>query len=208
MCYNQKMHIILASQSPRRRDLLVSMGLQFEVVPSNFEEQLDSTRDPIEVAKELGLGKAQEVAERFPEALVIASDTIVTLDGEQFGKPADEAEARAILTKLAGRAHLVTSSLTLVCKAQNIAIVDADNTKVVFKPFDAAAVDAYIATGDWKDKAAYGFSVAAPLIDHIEGAYDTILGLPTALLARHLRELGVADVQPAVLAVPSGVAQK
>ncbi len=188
------MKIILASQSPRRRELLKKMGVEFEVIPSSYDELLDSSRSPNEVASELALGKARDVAERFPDALVIGADTIVTIDGEQLGKPESPEHAKAMLERLAGRAHDVTTGMALVCVAKGIEQPHADTTKVVFGPYNEAAVDAYIATGDPMDKAgAYGIqSVYGTLITHAEGDLDTVMGLNTTSLARLLHEYGIA----------------
>lgn len=188
------MTIILASGSPRRKDLLTRMGVVFDIVPSSYDELLDSSRSPSEVAGELALGKARDVAERFPDALVIGADTIVTIDGEQLGKPESPEHAKAMLERLAGRAHDVTTGLALVCAAKGIEQTHADTTKVFFGPYNEAAVDAYIATGDPMDKAgAYGIqSVYGTLITHTEGDFDTVMGLNTTSLARLLTEQGVA----------------
>jgi septum formation protein len=185
--------IILASGSPRRRDLLSQMGLSFKTIPSDFNEYLDDNRPVDEIAKELALGKARAVAERHPDALVIGSDTIVTLNGRQLGKPADEAEARQLLREHDDQTVTVTTSVVLVCKATDLELAEADTSHVAFKPYDEAATEAYLATGDWHDKAgAWGIqSGAAPLIDHIKGEYDTIIGLPTKILARMLASQGV-----------------
>ncbi|HSX05721.1 MAG TPA: Maf family protein [Candidatus Saccharimonadales bacterium] len=184
--------IILASQSPRRKELLTMMGLEFEAVPSDFDEQLDDTRTPEAVAMELGLGKAMAVAQRYPEAIVIGSDTIVTIDGRQLAKAATIDEARAMLRDVTLHPNTVTSSLAVVCLAENKQSVQAESSRVYFKPYDAKQIDAYLATGDYADKAgAYGVqSGAAALIDHIEGNVDTIVGLPTHLLAPVLRQFG------------------
>jgi len=185
--------IILASQSPRRKDLLTAMGVQFTVVPSNFDEKLDDSRSPEVVAIELAVGKATDVAEKFPEAIVIGSDTIVTINGRQLEKPRDTAEAYDMLELLSGTHNEVTTSLAVICKADGTLLTGADTTKVYFKPYNQQAVKAYVETGDTVDKAAaYGIqSGAAPLIDHIEGRYDTVVGLPTLLLTEYLAQLGV-----------------
>lgn len=187
------MRIILASQSPRRRELLAQMGVQFEAIPSNFDEHLDDSRTPEAVASQLALDKALTLARRYPDSLVIGSDTIVTIDGKQLEKPRDREEAKAILKHLSGKANEVSTGLAVVCIAQGIQLVGADTTKVYFRPYDGVAVDAYVATGDPLDKAgAYGIqSGAAPLIDHIEGNYDTVIGFPTKLLAEFLAQVGV-----------------
>ncbi len=192
------MKIILASQSPRRQELLAKMGLEFEVHPSDFDEQLDDSRAPQEVAAALALGKAAAVAALFPDALVIGADTIVTINGRQLGKPGSPAQATAMLQQLAGHTHDVTTGIALVCLNKNLQISDTDTTKVVFRPRNDEAIDKYVATGDPLDKAgAYGIqSGAAPLIDHIVGNYETVIGLPTKLLAQHLAEFGVSVEVP------------
>lgn len=188
------MNVILASGSPRRKDLLTQMGVSFTVVQSNYDEQLDSSRSPSEVANELALGKAQDVAARYADALVIGADTIVTVDGEQLGKPESPEHATAMLQQLAGRAHDVTTGLALVCVAKGIEITHADTTKVFFANYDESAVTAYVATGDPLDKAgAYGIqSLYGTLITRVEGDIDTVMGLNTTSLARLLTEQGIA----------------
>jgi septum formation protein len=112
------MKIILASQSPRRKELLEKIDRVFTVEPSHYDEQLDVTRPTEEVARELALGKARDVARRFPEAIVIGADTIVEIDGEQLGKPHDEEEAVAMLRRLRGRSHHVVTGVAVVAHGQ------------------------------------------------------------------------------------------
>lgn len=187
------MKVILASQSPRRRELLAQMGVKFDVVPSNFDEWLDDSRLPEDVAKELALGKAREVAIAYPDALVIGSDTIVEIDGQQLEKPKDAEDAKRLLTLLSGKKNTVFTSLAVVCLEQGLEIVLAGSTEVTFKPMNETAIDKYIASGDPFDKAgAYGIqSGAAPLVEYIEGDYDTVIGLPTRELSRILNELDI-----------------
>ena len=197
--------IILASQSPRRKDLLRQMGLTFAVIPSQFEERLDHSRPVEEVAIELALGKARDVAKDHLGAIVIGADTIVYIDGKQLGKPKDEADARAILHSLAGRMNVVSTGLAIICKQLNVELTEAVSSNVFFKPADQQAIEAYLASGDWHDKAgSYGIqSGAAPLVDHIEGQYDSVLGLPTQTLAAMLKPLGIAcHAAPIVAPVP------
>ena len=185
--------IILASQSPRRKELLAGMGLDFEAIPSNFEENLDDSRSPEIVAIELAVGKASQVAEQYPSCVVIGSDTIVTIDGSQLDKPHDKVEAYQMLERLSGTHNEVTTSLAVICKADNVLLTSADTTKVYFKPYDKEAIATYVESGDTADKAgAYGIqSGAAPLIDHIKGYYDTVVGLPTHQLTELLAQLGI-----------------
>ncbi len=195
--------IILASSSPRRIELLGMMGVTFEAMPSDFNEYLDESRPAEEVAIELALGKARTVAEHYPEAIVIGSDTIVSLGDRQYGKPGDETEARLMLYEQVGHTTTVITSLAVLWQELGIILVDAPQAKVAFKRRNDKAIAAYLATGDWHDKAAaWGIqSGAAPLIDHIEGEYSTIIGLPVTRLATILHQLGV-PTQPVVLHCP------
>lgn len=191
--------IILASQSPRRVELLTKMGVTFTAIPSNYEEQLDESRSAEEVATELALGKANDVARQYPSAFVIGSDTVVALDGRQMEKPRDIADAREMLTALAGHESIVSTGVAIVKAEEQIERVKVSTTKVYFKP-DSEEVsrlrEEYLASGDWKDKAGgYGIqSGAAILVERIDGDYDTIVGLPTELLAEMLTSLGIRTV--------------
>lgn len=197
---SQNIPIILASKSPRRQDLLTRMGVTFTVVPSRYDEQLDERRSPDDVAMELALGKALDVADTHPEAIVIGSDTVVAVDGRQMEKPRDEDDAREMLTALSGRESTVSTGVALVQLANGIQTVRVSTAKVYFKQ-DSEAVarlrEAYLATGDWHDKAAgYGIqSGAHTLIDRIDGDYTTIVGLPTELLGSMLADIGI-DAHP------------
>ena len=170
------------------------MGVEFEVIPSNFNEKLDDARTPQEVAEELALGKALAVAEQYPDAIVIGSDTVVAIEGRQLEKPRDTQDAKNLLILLSGKVNEAITGLAVVCKADDVQLTGSDAVKVKFKPYDESAIDAYIATGDSMDKAgAYGIqSGAAPLIEAMDGNYDTIIGLPTHLLAEWLQALGIA----------------
>jgi septum formation protein len=191
--------IILASQSPRRVELLTKMGVPFIAIPSSYEERLDESRSAEEVAMELALGKANDVSKQHPEAFVIGSDTVVALGGRQMEKPKDIADAREMLTALAGHESTVSTGVAIVGAKEHIQQVNVATTKVYFKP-DSPEVsrlrEDYLASGDWKDKAGgYGIqSGAATLIERIDGDYDTIVGLPAKLLAEMLTSLGISTV--------------
>lgn len=190
--------IILASQSPRRKALLAAMGVTFEAIPSRYDEKLDDSRDPVIVAKELALGKAMDVAKEHPDAYVIGSDTIVTIDGRQLEKPTSPEHAHDMLKDLAGKTNYVTTAVAVVCVNKNVRLMDADTTAVHFKPYDEPTVAAYVATGDPMDKAgAYGMQhdIGSRLIAHIDGNYDTVVGLPTSVLAGLLHRCGI-DTRP------------
>jgi septum formation protein len=189
--------IILASNSPRRRELLKLMGLEFEVVPSNFDEYLDENRSVQEIAKELALGKALDVAKRYPEALVIGADTIPTLHGRQLGKFPEPEAARELLRQLSGQAEEVFSSIALVCVETGFQEVNVAKSAIVFAPYTEEAIDTLLATEHWQDKAAATAiqSPASPPVDHIEGDFDTVLGLSTRLLSEMLKLHGI-DAKP------------
>lgn len=166
------------------------MGLDFTVIASNFEEYLDNTRLVEDIAMELARGKARAVAERFPDAIVIGGDTIVTVGSEQLGKATDLADARRMWRLITTAPNKVTSGLAVICKAENIETVTYDNAWVYFKPYDHGAVETYLATGDYRDKAgAYSIHNASHLIERTEGEEDTILGLPTEKLRAILESI-------------------
>jgi septum formation protein len=198
--------IILASQSPRRSELLKQMGLDFVVRPSNYDEHLDENRATDQVAPELALGKALDVAREHPDAFVIGADSIVALGRRQLGKPKSLDEARQMLTDLAGRESRVVTGVALLNLKKNIRDVRVSQTKVYFKP-DSPAIarlrETYLKTGDWRDKAgAYGIqSGADALIDRIDGDRNTIIGLPTDLLRDMLARVGQLNTPPRIKAV-------
>lgn len=184
--------IILASGSPRRTELLEQMGLTFTVVPSDFDEWLDDTKSPEEVSMALGLGKAQSVAAQYPEAIVIGSDTIVTVEGKQLGKAASIEEARAMWKLVTSAPNKITTSVAVICKAENYEYVTADSAFVTFMPYDDAAVEAYLATDDWHDKAgAWSIQKCRDLMTDIKGDQQAILGLPTHLLSEPLQHFQI-----------------
>lgn len=195
--------IILASQSPRRKNLLGQMGVDFLVIPSEYEEHLDDARSPETVAIELALGKAMTIAEQYPDDIVIGSDTIVTVHGKQLAKSADDDEAMHMLKLLSGTHNEVTTGVAVVRLSDNFKKTGADTATVFFHQYNEELVRQYIASGDYKDKAgAYGIqSGAAPLIDYLVGSYDTVFGLPTTLVGEFLAELGI-DAKPVVLQAP------
>ncbi|ACY48395.1 Maf family protein [Rhodothermus marinus] len=182
--------LILASRSPRRRKLLAQLGLHFEVHPSDLDENATNHRLPEQLVEQLALEKARTVAARFPEALTLGADTIVVLDGDVLNKPADEAEARAMLRRLSGRTHTVYTGVALVHPASQREVVDYEATQVTFAPLTDAEIDAYVATGSPLDKAgAYGIQddYGAVFIRRIEGDYYNVVGLPLHRLYRMLR---------------------
>ncbi len=186
--------IILASKSPRRSQLLRELGIgDFQIIPSLSEEEPDLSLEPGEAVKHISMSKAREVYSRIsdPEALVIAADTLVYLDGRPLGKPADEAEAKGMLRALSGREHLVVTGIALITGKR--AIGDSEATFVRFRPMTEAEIAWYVSTGEPMDKAgAYGAQgKGAVFIEGIRGDFFNVMGLPLCRLAKDLERLGI-----------------
>lgn len=179
--------IVLASGSPRRKELLAASGVPFRVIVSDAEETVAEDASPAEVAMRNAQTKALAVAQGLsPSSTVIGADTIVVLDGRIFGKPEDEDDAERMLSELSGRTHQVITGVCIV-NSEGAASF-AEVTEVTFKKLNTKDIDAYVATGEPLDKAgAYGIQGGAGrFVDRIEGDYDNVVGLPTAHLLRAL----------------------
>lgn len=178
--------LILASTSPRRRELLALLGLPFETIASRFDESLLSPLGlpPADYVTRLALGKAAEVAARLaaPEAVILGADTTVVLDGDVLNKPIDPADAARMLRRLSGRTHEVYTGLCII-HGEHIQTAHAV-TAVTFDPLTDAAIAAYVATGEPLDKAgAYGIQgQGLGFTPKMDGDYYTVVGLPLALL--------------------------
>ena len=186
------MKVILASASPRRRELLSALGLNFEVRPALGEEHPEAGLSGGETAKRLSCAKCLEVAALAGEDdVVIAADTVVCLDDEILGKPADAADAKRMLRALSGRDHRVFTGVT-VARGGSV-LSDFEETAVHFRPLTEREIAAYLATGEPMDKAgAYGIQGRASLfVRAIEGDYFNVVGLPLCKLGQMLKELGV-----------------
>ncbi len=183
--------IILASASPRRRELLAALGLDFAVRPAQGEEITPSHGDARRTVMELSAAKARELAGSHPGDLVLGADTVVELDGVILGKPADAAEAADMLQMLSGRRHRVFTGLTLVRDA--LIRSDAEETFVRFRRLSEEEIAAYVASGEPLDKAgAYGIQgLGSLLVEGIEGDYFNVVGLPLCRLGQMLKEFGV-----------------
>ncbi len=187
--------LILASTSPRRRELLNLLGLPFEVAVSRYDEALidPSGMTPSEYVMQLARGKAEEVAGRMDgDALVIGADTTVVLDGKFLNKPKDADDARQMLRALSGRTHEVYTGLCLI--HGDILRTDFARTEVIFDTLSESTIAAYVATGEPLDKAgAYGIQgKALSFIPQIHGDYFNVVGLPLFLLCQMLGEFGVS----------------
>ena len=183
--------LVLASQSPRRRDLLDQFGLSFVVDPSDADEQVPAGRTPPEVVQQLALEKAVVVSRRHPEALTLAADTLVVHEGTVLGKPIDDAEACAMLRRLSGTRHTVFTGVALVHPATGRRTTAAEATQVTFAPLSDAEIRAYVATGAPMDKAgAYGIQhgLGMAFVAHLDGDFFNVMGLPLHRLYRLLRD--------------------
>ena len=170
--------LILASKSPRRKELLKQIGIPFVVVVSDAEEVSGNSWTPAALVVENAKRKARAVAEKYPDSPVLGADTVVSSEGKIFGKPKDKDEARKILTALSGKMHEVTTGLALINR--NEIRTTNVTTKVFFDTMTKADIDAYIATEESMDKAgAYTIQgKAARFIEKIEGSYSNVVGLP------------------------------
>lgn len=184
--------ILLASESPRRRELLGTLGIPFETETAQVEE-IRSAGNVEKVPLANALLKADAVAARHPEALVIGADTVILFQGEAIGKPRDLADAERLLLSLAGRSHLAVTGLALVCRAAGLRRNWLERSEVVFKPFDRTVVKRYLELVPVLDKAgAYAIQQHGDLlVDHISGDLNNIIGLPLEQLRRELSAASV-----------------
>ncbi len=187
------MKLILASQSPRRRELLERMGLtQFEIRPAVGEEIASPDLTPAQLVEELSRQKAQETAlTAGAEDVIIAADTVVAADGRVLGKPHTPEEAREMLRFLSGRTHTVYTGVT-VRRGEQV-LTQHEATNVLFRPLTEQEVGAYVATGEPMDKAgAYGIQGrGCVLVEGIQGDYYNVMGLPVCRLGLMLRQFGI-----------------
>ena len=191
------MDIVLASQSPRRRELLERLGLPFRVIVPDIDEHMDRPLPPAELVAAISGEKARAAqALAGPDAIVIAADTVVALEGAVLGKPAGGADAARMLAALAGRTHFVYTGLT-VLRGKTARTV-SEETAVTFRPLTEGEIAAYVATGEPLDKAgAYGIQgYGALLVEGIRGDYYNVMGLPVCRLGLLLKELGVDCLAP------------
>ena len=188
------MQIILASGSPRRRELMEMLCPEnLRIIPAAGEERADPDLPPDELVKVLSRQKAEEVAALHagPGDVVIGADTVVALDGKILGKPKDETQAGEMLRALSGRAHSVYTGVTVIRDGEERS--HAEHTRVFFRPLSDGEIDRYIATGEPMDKAgAYGAQGWASLfVERLEGDFFNVMGLPLCALGKLLKQLGV-----------------
>ncbi|MDY8025856.1 Maf family protein [Paenibacillus polymyxa] len=194
--------IILASTSPRRKELLAYLRLPFEVVPSHADESTPESWTPQQIVETLAARKAEAVvhtaAQSEEAGLVIGSDTIVVLEGSVLGKPVDHADAVRMLTALQGRTHRVYTGVACIQTGTGKMLVRHRQTEVTMKPLSQEQIVAYVNTGEPSDKAgAYGIQgMGAMLVESIQGCYFNVVGLPLSLLSDMLSDFGVNVLRP------------
>jgi septum formation protein len=195
--------LILASASPRRRELLSRLGLPFEVRPSGIDEVLTREVDAPVLATALARAKARDIADQVRAAgdgpvLILAADTLVVLDGRPLGKPGSRDEARAMLRALRGRSHEVVTAVALIEVPGGREVTETVTSRVLMRPYGDPEIDAYVATGEPDDKAgAYAVQgVGGQLVARVEGCFENVVGLPLETTARLLRMFGLSPADP------------
>lgn len=186
------MKIVLASQSPRRKELLGRMGLEFATQASKIDESAFDGLEARELVATLSREKAQWIARQLDgETLVIGADTVVVRDGAALGKPKDAEDAVAMLLSLSGRDHQVCTGVT-VCRGDRV-LTQVEETQVTFRELTEAEVRQYVSTGEPMDKAgAYGIQgLGGLLVEGIRGDYSNVVGLPVCRLGQMLKDFGV-----------------
>ena len=183
--------IVLASQSPRRRELLALVGIPHEVAPADVDESVFGDEAPGAYTERLARRKAAVIARRAPEAVVVAADTTVVIDGLILGKPDDEADARRMLRLLSGRTHTVHTAVSVASRGAVVSGVE--DVSVTFRALEDDEIAAYVATREPMDKAgSYGIQgYGATIVERIDGDYFAVMGLPLVRLTRLLARVGV-----------------
>jgi nucleoside triphosphate pyrophosphatase len=185
-----RVHLLLASASPRRAGLLTAAGFSFDVVPADVDEQVLPGEDPDSHVLRLARAKVRAVTSAAPGSVILGADTIVLVDGEILGKPGDDARAASMLRRLSGRGHEVLTGVAI--RRGDHEESGVERTSVRFLPLSDREIAWYISTGEARDKAgAYGAQgLASRFIERIDGSYSNVVGLPVPLVCRLLNRLG------------------
>ena len=183
------MNIILASASPRRKEILENTNIKFDIISSSIEELVLDVESPCQMVMRLAFEKGIDIASKHKSDLVISADTIVVLDNNILGKPKDEEEARQMISNLSGRTHQVITGISLINLEKNKKIIDYVISNVKFKKLSKDDINDYIKTKESLDKAgAYGIQgYGALLVEEIQGDYFNIVGLPISKLSDLLK---------------------
>jgi len=187
--------VILASASPRRKELLTKLGLKFDVIPAHIDESMRVGETALEHVRRLSYEKGLAIAQEHPNSVVISSDTVVVLNHEILGKPKDGEHAYHILRSLSGKVHEVITAFSIHCIDRNIILTDHEITEVHFRELSDKDIYDYIAGGSPMDKAgAYGIQdVEYYLVDYIRGSYHNVIGFPVAHFAMAWNKMVISD---------------
>lgn len=185
--------LILASGSPRRKELLAEITSEFTVVPSDYEEDMTLKMDPMHLALHLSEGKAQEVAKHFPDAIIIAADTFVVVDDKVLGKPKDLEDAKQMLKKESGKAQIVITGFTILDSTTHKKIQKAVQSKVFMKELTDEQINDYVTTHNVLDKSgSYAIQeIGDTFVEKIEGSFTNIMGLPVEEITDALHAMDV-----------------
>ena len=191
------LHVILASQSPRRKELLEREGIAFTVIPADIDETRHGDESPLDLVSRLATQKALSVAKGLREPAnetVLAADTIVWKGSEIFGKPHDDAEAQSMLASLSGTTHHVSTGVCIVSGGQTTTFVETSD--VTFRPLSPQEIAAYVESGECSDKAgAYAIQGGAHgFVERLRGDYDNVVGLPVTRIKEHLSRIEDPDM--------------
>lgn len=196
--------IILASASPRRKELLEKLGIEFEIVESLYDEDKIKTDDPVELVEELALQKALVVAKQFDDALIIGGDTTVYVAGEILNKASDKREAERMIRLLSGTTHMVVTGVAIVNSLTGDSVVGHEEGFIRFKSLSEDEIKKYVDSGKWRGFAG-GYAMqgaAAPFVTEQTGSLSAIIGFPVALVTDLLEQMGVGvEVSPEELEI-------
>ena len=188
-----KRKIILASGSPQRKKLLETIGLDFEIEKSNYKEDISEKIPAYKLAQKLALGKAQDVAQKHKNAIIIGADSFVVLGKEFLGKPRTPQKAKEILKKISGKKHQLITGIAIIDTKRNKIFTDYEITEVWLKKLNAKEINSYVKTKEPLDKAG-GYAIqgiGSILIEKINGNYTNVVGLPINKVYKYLLKLGV-----------------
>lgn len=189
--------LVLASESPRRQQLLREAGYQFAVRASNIDELASSALMPIDLARQLSLEKASAVASEFPDQFVLGADTVVAFGDKPLGKPADAEDARRMLTLLSGTTHIVITGVSLICLSKDFQQTRHAMSAVKMRRLKKEEIEQYIASMQWEGKAGgYGIQDQDPFVTNMAGSHSNIVGLPMELTSKMLAEAGIFPASP------------
>jgi len=185
--------IILASKSPRRRELFKILGVPFVIKESDYEENLTKKMEPKELAITMSQGKARTIAKKQKDAIVIAADTLISFQNKVLGKPRSEKDAFSMLSQMSGKVHSVITGYTILDTKTKKNLSKAVETKVYFRKLKSQEIKNYIKTSQFLDKAgAYGIQeLGQLLIEKIEGNYSNVVGLPLGSLVQSLKQFDI-----------------